>query len=223
MFKAKNGNGVYFVVAVLMCCGVLLCPGCRKKATEEVDFGIIQDSVYTNQYFSFTIKFPEDWSALDYETQKELTNTGIKVVAGDDKNAKALMKASELQSINLFMVLEKPLGSPVPFNPNILCVAEKIGHMPGIKQGKDYLYHAKQLMATTQLNADFPKDPYTEEIAGQLFDVMPLEMKIPGMLVKQKHFCIVMKGYALDFIISYTTPEQEQVLKEIFNTLSFSQ
>lgn len=222
MLNAKNKKRVS-AIAVWVCCGALLCSGCRKKATEEVDFGTIQDSVYTNQYFGLSIKFPEDWSALDYETQKELTSTGIKVAAGNDKNAKALLRASELQSINLFMVLENPMGSPVPFNPNILCVAEKVGHMPGIKRGKDYLYHAKKLIGTTQLKADFPEDFYTEEIAGQSFDVMSLEMKIPGMLVKQKHLCLVQKGYALDFIISYTTPEEEQVLMEILKTLSFSQ
>ena len=120
------------------------------------------------------------------------------------------------------MVFKHLMGTPVSFNPNIGGVAEKVSHMPGIKRGKDYLFHARKLLESSQIKASFPEEIYTEEIGGYSFDVMSVETQMPGVLVKQKYYTVVLKGYALGFIISYSNGEEEATLKDILKTIQKS-
>jgi hypothetical protein len=193
--------------------------GCRKKASEEIGFGSMDGSVYANEYFELTIELPTDWTLQDSEDQKQLMDVGAKVVAGDDKNMNAIFKATEMQTVNLFMASKHPVGTPISFNPSIIGLAEKVSHMPGIKRGKDYHFHTKRLMESSSLEVSFPEEIYTEELGGYLFDVMSVEMKMSGVLVKQKQYVTVLKGYALDFCISYCNEEEEGALKDILKTI----
>lgn len=200
----------------------LLFIGCQKRASDEIDFGTLSDSIYTNKYFGFSVKLPKDWNVQDQDVQKRLMNTGAELVAGNDKNLKAMVKASELQSVNLFATFEHPVGSPVEFNPSIMSVAELTRDLPGIKRGKDYLFQAKKMLEAGQIKVSFPKDYYTAQLGGVEFDVMELEMSMVGMVIKQKYFVSVQKGYALCFIVSYTNDEQSAFLQTVLNSVAFN-
>jgi len=143
------------------------------------------------------------------------------MLAGEDKNLNAVIKASELQSINLLVVFKHPLGAPVPYNPSIVCVAERVRHMPGIKRGKDYQFHTKKLLQSSQVDVSFPKEIFTSQLDGKNFDVMPLEMSFAGQIIRQKQYVAIMKGYALIIIASYTSPEEEAELNKILQSVRF--
>lgn len=82
----------------------VLLVGCEKKASDEIDFGTFNNSVYKNNYFGLSAAVPSDWSIQDQDAQRKLMKLGSKLVTGDDKNFQAAIKASELQSVNLFAV-----------------------------------------------------------------------------------------------------------------------
>ncbi len=220
MYEARKKT-VLSVVAVILA-GVLIFSGCKKKASDEITFGSMNGSVYSNEYFGLTIEFPEDWAVAEKETLKQVTDMGTDFLAGDDKNLKAIVKASELQTVNLFMVSQHPLGSPVPFNPNVTAVAERIRHMPGIKSGKDYLYHARKLMESSALDASFTEEVRNEQIGGYSFDIMTAEMNMSGASIKQQYYATVLKGYVLGVIISYSNDQDQAALKEILATIKKS-
>ena len=201
---------------------ILTCIGCEKKASDEIDFGTFAGSLYQNKYFDMTINIPSDWSIQDYEAKQQIVNTGQNILSGDDKNLQAILKASELQSVNLFMIFEHPLGTPVPFNLNIACVAERVEHMPGISTGKDYHFHVKKILESGKIDFSFPKEIYPENISGVDFDVMSIELTMPVMTVKQEYYSTIMKGYALSFIISFTDDEERNTLINILKTLTFT-
>src|SRR5204863_6276705 len=104
----------------------------------------VAGGVYTNKYFEFTIAIPKDWQVQDNETQKELMNQGENLISGDDKNLKAMIDASELNTLNLISIFHYPVGAAVESNPSFISIAEKVEHYPGIKTGKDYLLNAKK-------------------------------------------------------------------------------
>ena len=68
-----------------------------------------------------------------------------------------------------------PVGAPVPSNPSIVCMAERVRDFPGIKRGKDYHYHARKLMESGQMKFEFSKEITTEKIGGVEF--VPSEAK----------------------------------------------
>ncbi|MFC1497910.1 hypothetical protein ACFLS1_05490 [Verrucomicrobiota bacterium] len=195
--------------------------GCMKKASDEIDFGIVKDSVYQNKYFGFSVTLPSDWNIQDQETRKQLSDVGGKMLAGEDKNLKAAVKAAEMTTVNLFTTFEHPLGTPVPFNPSVICMAERIRHMPGIKRGKDYLFHAKKLLEAGQMTVFFPEEISSEQISGRAFDVMHVEIPLAGMVVRQKYYTIIIKDYVLCFIVSFTTDEEQSFLKDVLKSTSF--
>ena len=197
-----------------------LVSGCGK-AQEEIDFGIFNHSIYTNRYFGMTVAIPADWSIQDQEAQRRLMKLGGNIVAGDDKNMKSLLKASELQSVNLFAAFQYPVGTPVTFNPSVLAMAEKVRELPGIKTGKDYLFSVRRIMELAQIQVLFPKDVYTEHLAGTNFDVMETTISVHGITVRQKYYATIEKGYALSFVISFEDDQQLSDDQKILNTVRF--
>jgi hypothetical protein len=195
--------------------------GCGKKASDEIDFGGFAESVYTNKYFGLSVTVPSDWNIQDQESQKRMMSLGKKMVAGDDKNLKAALSASELQTVNLLTALKHPLGSPVPFNPNIIVMAEMVRQMPGIQRGKDYHFQVKKTLEAGQMQISFSNGDYTEQLGGVEFDVMDQEVKIRNLTVKQRYCTTIKKGYALSLILSFTTDEEEASLRKIVETLAF--
>jgi hypothetical protein len=199
----------------------VLLTGCGKKASDEIDFGAFNNSVYTNNYFGLTVTIPADWSIQDQEAQRRIMKLGGKMVAGDDKNLKSLMKASELKIVNLFAAFKYPAGTPVAFNPSIMALAEKVSQLPGIKRGKDYLFFARQILESGQMQVSFPKEIYTERLGGVDFDVMDLELSVRGITIKEKYYAAIIKGYALSFIVAFTNDEEESSDQKILNTVTF--
>ncbi len=214
MFKGK-------IIIFVMGFFVLLALECRKAVSEELKSGKVEKSVYTNKYFGFILKLPEDWSIQSEETSKEIMETGKEVVAGDNKNLqKALDKADE-QSLFFFAAYKYPVGTPGKYNPNIIGMAEKISAVPDIKSGADYLFHARRLLEMSQMEVSFGKKITKEDIGGVEFDAMYVSLSFGRILIKQKYYAAIMKGYAVSFIISYIDEEGELSLENILATAKF--
>lgn len=195
--------------------------GCQRRASDEVDFGGITNSVYHNVYFGMGVAIPADWSVQDQTAQRELEATGSKMLYGNDQNKQAALKASELRVVNMFAVFKYPVGSPVPFNPSIIAMAEDVRPYPGTKTGEDYLYHVKTQLTSGQMHVEFPKPDYHAQLGGMDFDVMPSELIIGKTTVKQKYYVTIMKGYALSLIASYTTDAEDASLQKILDSVTF--
>ncbi|HWQ91503.1 MAG TPA: hypothetical protein VN673_07510 [Clostridia bacterium] len=116
--------------------------------------------------------------------RQRVVATGLKRFAGDDKNLKAAFKASEQQTVYLLMAFQHPVGSPVAYNPSIMCLAERVRDLPGIVRGKDYHFHTKKLMESGQMHFAFSKDISSVKLHGIDFDVMDASIKGPV-----QHWC----------------------------------
>jgi hypothetical protein len=194
-------------------CFCLVLAACHKKASDEIDYGTVTEGVYRNAFFGLELPLPKDWSVQDQQTRQEMAEAGTKLIAGDQ--GKALMRAADQQTVNLLAVFEHPYGSPVPFNPNITGVAERVRNSPGIRRGQDYLFHARKLLAGGQLKVEFPGDITTVKLGGTDFDVLEVKTDLQGMEVRQKMHATLIKGYVLLLISSFATPEQEATLQGI--------
>ena len=197
--------------------------GCKEKAAEEIDVGTITNSVYENKYFGMTVELPPDWAVQGQDSRQEPMDVGGELLAGDDKNLKATLKASELSTVNLFASFQHPRGTPVPFNPSILCVAERVRHLPGIKTGNDYFFHMKKLFEASQMEIHISDDVGTETISGRTFDILRTEtpLGLDPTVVHQKYYVSIMKGYALAIIASYTTDAEDLILKGVIDSITF--
>lgn len=207
-------------------CALALCAmsfGCQEKVVDEIGFGAVEDGVYRNKYFGMAVAIPSGWSIQDRKSTDAIAEIGEKAIAGDDENMQAVLKAGDIRTLYLLTVFRHPLGTPVEFNPSIICVAERIRHMPGIKRGSDYLFHARKLLEAGQMKFTFPGEVYPETIGGVEFDVLEVHTSLPTGTVKQKYYATVIKGYALNLILSFGTEEEESALDAILGSATFEQ
>ena len=211
-------TGLLLILPIVL---ISLFAGCSQQTSDEIDFGTIKNSVYQNKYFGLSVPLPPEWSVQDQEARRKLQEAGGTMLAGDDKNLKAVVKASEMTTVNLLTVFKHPQGKPVPFNPNFICMAERVHHMPEIKNGEDYLFQSKKLLETSRIDVSFPGEITTESVGGREFGVMHVEIPMSDMTIRQKYYATIMKGYALTFIVSYSTDEEESSLQKILKKVTF--
>lgn len=209
------------ILVIALFAVITIYSGCGQKAADKIGYGTLENGVYRNEYFGMRVNLPKEWYALDDESRKALMQKGRKMIAGQDKNLEAVLDASELNTVNLLVVYKYPPGTPVPYNPSLVCVAEKVGHLPGIKNGSDYLYHARKLMERSQLKYDFAENIHSEKIGGVSFDVQDTEVSTGAFRIQQKYYAAIMKGYAFGLVLSSSTEEEQEALKQILTAMDF--
>ncbi len=191
-----------------------------KKA---IDFGKFEGGNYSNSYFNLMLSIPDSWQVLDLESRMEIMKRGGDIVAGNNKSLQAAIKAADLQSLNLLTAYQHPPGAAVSSNPGVMLIAEKIGHAPGIKRGSDYHYHAKKLMKMSRMKISYPQEIYEKTIDGVSFDIMETEITMgPGVVIRQKQYATIIKGYALLLALTYEDESSLGQLEEIVETLTFN-
>lgn len=216
----KKSSQIALLTALLIAC--FLC-GCRKKIEDTIDDASIENSVYSNEFFGFTLQIPDNWYTQNKEARQMLMDAGSEALTGDDKNLKAAMDASKAKAGNLLSVFRHPLGTPVAFNANLICIAEQIEQFPGIKTANDYFYHVRQLAQKGQMEITFADKSYPETLGGIEFNILEDQISLGEMVIKQKHYVAIMKGYALDFIVTFETQEDLESLQQMLQTLSFQE
>ena len=206
---------------LLIWLGCTLFSGCGQDVSEEIGYGELKGRAYTNPYFNMSVEFPDDWIIQSESYNKDLMEQGADLVAGDNEELKTVVKAAEKLSLPLFSVFKYEPGTPVEFNPNIICVAENVKNTPGIKTGADYFFHVKRLLKQSTLNYSFPKEYVNKNISGRSFDIMPLTINALGTVAKQDYYSCRIKDYVISFILSYQNDKEKKELLGIVSTMSF--
>lgn len=197
--------------------------GClfNVAAAKTADAAVIEDGVYKNGYFAFTMQIPSGWEILSQETKAELQRVGKEVLVGDDKNLKAAISAAEKNVFQLLSISRYPLGTPGKQNIVFTSGAEKVSALPGIKNGSDYLMNVKALLKFSSMEVHLNKEIYVQKIDGIDFAVLDVSMNINNNEVKQLLYATIIKGYAYYFNYTYITPQDLQFLKQIVSTMKF--
>lgn len=195
--------------------------GCKLPA-EEIDLGTMEGTKYSNEYFNMTLEVPESWSLLNKDEKKELMDKGMELVAGDDKNFEKQLKNSEYRSVYLISAYKHPLNTQVDFNPNFMSIAEKISFYQGVKDGKKYLEESKKLLEKTEVPYKFEKDIYSEKVGDKDFYVMETFIEVGDIKITQEYYSRIDKGYALNFILSYSGEDDKKAVKDILGTVKFN-
>jgi hypothetical protein len=203
-----------FIVSVL-----LSCSDENKNLPENFDFGKIEDGTYKNDYFDMEVLFNPNWIVQDKQEMNNLVERGSDLVTGDNKNLKSIVKASQVNTAYLLAVFKHEVGAAVEYNPSFMIVAENTKNFPGIKNGKDYLFHAKKLLKQTQIPYSFEKEVLERKIGNSLFHVMEARLDYMGKIIIQEYISTVNKGFSLSFIISYSTDKEKSELYEVVDNV----
>ena len=215
----KSIKGVSLMVVAFV---VLFNYGCSKKSENAIDFGKFEGNTYSNTFFNLNVSIPETWYVMDDEARAALMQKSKKIVAGDDKNLNASLDALDLKHLALVTASEKPPGTPVSSNPSFILIAENIKHAPGIKRGRDYHFHTKKMLESSQLEVSFPKEIYEIKIDGISFDVLETAVTMGNLINFQRQYAAVINQYVLLIGLTYQDNEGLWKLEEILQTMKMS-
>ncbi len=190
-------------------------PATAPAKNVTVDSGKVTGSAYSNNYFKFRMTIPYGWRVQDQDVKNLIDQKGRESIKSTNQNANAQMDASIANTVNLLTVFKYQVGSSQEFNASLICGAQWLDNTP--VTASQYIANARRILQST-------KDQYyfqpitTESVGGETFAVMEVET---AATVKQKYYAQIKNGYALFFIITYVTEEDEAVLKQAMRSLRF--
>ena len=220
-YKKFTAVVVLILVTVLLTfCGI---PEQETKSepAKLVDVGKIEDYIYTNDYFSFSVDLPYDWYTMSQQEMREVARQGGRMITGGQQNIQAALKASEPNHLYMFMVLEFPPGTPGRFNPSFTCIGEKVSMFPGIQNGRDYILNMQKILSMGNVQIEFDEEIYIENLGGVEFHHMRAMMQFGNITIYSDYYSSVINGYAVGFVLTYVDDEQEQVLMDSIGSVQF--
>ncbi len=207
--------GLFILIFSLTSCN-------QNGKPKNFDYGHIEDNKYLNSFFGLELTIPDSWIVQTKEQTENLSKVGRDLVAGDDKNLKAVIDASEINSANLLAVFQYEVGAAVDYNPNFMLVAENLKNAPGIKTGNDYLFQARKLLNQSQLQYSYIDDVFEKElINNQEFYTMNCTIDYMGLNIKQIYYSTVIDRFCLSVLISYATDDQKRNLEKMISSMIF--
>ena len=195
-------------------------PSPSGEAARSPGEGSFEHSTYLNKFFGLRLTLPPSWVVQSKETTEMMSNTGKQLMTKGDKNLESAFDISAKNSFSLLTVSKFPLGSPVASNPMLMCVAERVSQLPGVRRGSDYLFAVRRLHEQTQTQYQFGGTS-TETIGGVEFDVMTADLNFGAAKAKQKFYATIRNGFALGFITTYTTDEEGRELERVLRAVKF--
>ena len=212
-------NFIGFIILTVL---TLSCSTNNKP--ENFDYGKVENNKYSNSFFEFSMDLPADWIVQTKEQTENLAKMGQELVAGDDKNIKAALKASEINSANLLAVFKYEVGAAVEYNPNFMLVAENLKNAPGIKTGSDYLFQSRKILKQSQVQYEHIDETFEKVIINNNeFYLMNAHLNYMGLSIKQVYYSTILNGFCLSAIISFIDDEQRKDLELILKSMEFKE
>jgi len=208
-------NIIYLIIITVL----LSCSDQSNRLPEDFDFGKTENGSYKNDYFDMEVSFNSNWIVQNKQAMNNLIEVGNEIVTGDNENLKSIVKASKVNTAYLLTVFKHELGAAVEYNPSFMIVAENTKNSPGIKNGDDYLFHAKKLLKQSQMTYTFEKEIIEHKIGKSLFYILESKLEYMGQTIFQEYITTVNKGFSLSFIIAYTNEEEKNELYEVINSV----
>lgn len=194
----------------------------NSNKPKDFDYGSVVNNKYTNSFFDMEISLPSDWVVQTKEQTENLVKQSKDIVSGDDRNLKAILKASEVNTANLLILFQYEVGAAVEFNPNFMLVAENIKNFPGIKNGSDYLFQARKLMMRSQLQYDNIDEEFKKVVINNTeFYTMNALLNYSDIGIMQSYYSTIQNGFCISAIVSYINDDQKADLEKVINSISF--
>lgn len=209
--NALNGRFALFMM-------VFMTHAFSLYAQGKFDYGKVDKGVYKNKYFDLEITLPDQWVIQDKEQLKQITDRG-KELLSDDKAVHKALDAAAVNTAYLITLFKYEMGSPVDFNPSFVALAENMKAMPGVKTGKDYLFHATKLLLASDLNYKIDDEVEQKQIGSKEFYVLNLMLTVNDKTIYQEYITTIVNGFALSFLLCYDNDDDKQMLFAVIDKI----
>lgn len=182
-----------------------------------LDYGTVTGSAYANNFFNFRLTVPYGWRVQGQEVKDLLSEKGRETIKTNNAQTNAQIDNSVSNTVNLLTIFKYEVGSSTDYNASLICGAE---WLPNTSiSARQYLASSKRTLEMSQQAGQYSYRPFaTETVGGEEFAVM----EVGTSSIQQKYYVAMKKGYALFFILTFATSEDEAVLRQAMRSVRFS-
>lgn len=209
------------LLALLLFITVFSCKDDVKNMPLNFDYGKIDNNVYSNNYFNFTLSLNPEWYLIPDSELNNFIDDGLDIISNENKDLKKGLDASKVNLATFFAVFKHEIGANIEFNPSISMNVENLNQFPEIITEEAYLDQGRKLLINSGLDIEYSQDVETEVINGVEFKTMKLVNKMNVYPIYQKNYCLLKNGFAINTIISYVETEDRDALIEMIQSLKF--
>ena len=179
----------------------------------QPDLGSIQNSVYTNNYFSLRIPVPAGWNVHDEASKRRIMQTGNEELSAAKPETAQSLNRSLQRTLNLLAFDNLNIKPSDGGAAALLVGAEPIptGQTMTVLQ---YMETTKRLVMGVS-GYEVVEDIHMETIGGAECGAMTLKRAMQGVTLKQKYIGLIRKGYAIFLVTAYTNENAGRTLDGI--------
>lgn len=214
----------------LLFCLVILAMLCVSGSSQTVktttsqaesklpDDGAVNGSTYSNKYFGLTLTIPPGWDVQGQDVKQGIKERGKVLVTSEDPTKREELDKALDNTINLLTLSQAPVEPNPAFKPLLIALADKVPAGAPNMTDAEYFSALKNTFQYSQVPITLEKDIYLESVGATSFSVIGMSLDFKGVIVRQKYYAHVKKGYALCFILSFQKDDQLRALEGILRS-----
>jgi hypothetical protein len=113
----------------------------------------------------------------------------------------------------------REVGAPAEFSPDLILMAERVSHAPGVKSGKDFLLHTTHMLEKSPLPYRMTRKTHSTQLDEREGYRVEYVIDQPRTKIKQSYLATRHGDYDLIAILSGGTEEQMQNLEDLALTI----
>lgn len=209
--------------------GIVVIPlGCHSSAVPAPDSARVTkvatnsqgrwsaERIYQNEYFGIQLTIPEDWH-FEKGMNQAAEEMGTDLLVGEDQNKRKMMDAALKNTHTSFMAYRYPPGTPGKSNPNVICMIEKVTHLPGVKTGGDYLLLMEDTLKNSNVEISYLNAPHEVSLQEIPFFVRSSTLKLGFAEVSQTTYARKIGDHVLLITASTMEESDETVVAELID------
>ena len=198
-----------------------IAPVSKAQQASTPDDSSLDNGVYSNRFFGFSVRYPKGWVVHGDATKRRLRDISKERAVGTGALPAELAEVMLKSTYQLLTTFQYALGTPnIEVNPSFIVVAENVSHAPAIVDGRDYLLYVRPMMIKQGFES-IREEPIQLVLAGYKFFRQDSRMQVGGMTIQQAVIITVINGYALAFILSGKEPQSIDEMANALSTLKF--
>jgi hypothetical protein len=187
-----------------------------QQVAAQIGLGQLSGHTYTHEHFKLSVTIPEEWYIQKSSEADQLAKAGSTLIK---EEARAAMDAAKQRTLNLVSAFKHPPGTPVPFNPNLIVMAENLAFLPGLKEGRDYLNLLQQSMANMTIKYEFDPVETGQKIGSLPAGRLQARAQIAGRNVNQEYYAARSGDYFLVVILTFSSDAERDALRTILTSM----
>ena len=184
----------------------------------QIGLGQFSGHTYTHDHFKLAVTLPDEWY-IQKKSESDQLAQASEAVLKQNAQGQAVRQAAQQRTLTLVSAFRHPPGTPVPFNENLVILAENMAFLPGLKEGQDYLKLAEKSLAALSIKYEVEPIETGFKIGSHPAARLRVHLHVADKIVEQEQYAARFGDYFLLVLLSFGDDQQRDVLRGILESL----